>query len=324
VILKARVHQIEDLENCTKENLAEETKSRGWAGDVAIKQSKNMIAAVALESLRALWTAFAATVLSWENNNIAQQSSTVPLLSLSTSPACMLLPSPIRGNNGHDNSSIETKFYLSLSNADDSVCAGSDWMIWLVLVIIVHSVSWTSRWLLWEPWYRWHHGNRHYWENLSNNDKNNNAGHVEPIFCVKDMQNFSQSCTACAFHTISAVLVGRILLPAPWLHDEMQWFHRTDTVSADFKFYYLLYAARYGSDPLSLCFKHVRADTWAYAVHHAATVALVLGSAAAGYTRLGGVLLPGLGRSLPARCQGLQVPVTTSNRHVSVYHRQTL
>lgn len=175
-----------------------------------------------------------------------------------------------------------TRFYLNgaaaAAAADGSKreCAATDWLILFWLFCIVHTVSWSIRWVIFEPYYRHHHHRR-----------------TAALNNPKDMQNFSQSCAACLFHTVSAYFAYRILSTKAWLYKQDEWFQRSDddSLAADLKFYYLLYAARYLSDIVSLCFEHRRSDTPAYALHHVVTVLIVLLSAQANYTQAGGVMM---------------------------------
>jgi hypothetical protein len=76
----------------------------------------------------------------------------------------------------------------------------------------------------------------------------------------KKIENFSQCLTAASFHTISGIMAWRILHDKDWIWSSDAWSDpgSFEAVDADFKFYYLLYAARYASDLLSLMFEHPR------------------------------------------------------------------
>jgi hypothetical protein len=100
------------------------------------------------------------------------------------------------------------------------------------------------------------------------------------------------ACTACLFFTTSGVFANRILLPKPWLFSRAGWAHPSPYIDADFKFYYLLYSARFLSDSTSLFFESRQWDDLVAAfVHHLTTLGLVLGSAYAGLTRHGGIIM---------------------------------
>jgi TLC domain len=152
---------------------------------------------------------------------------------------------------------------------DGTACAGTDWFILVMLFVVVHTISWSGRWTVWEPFYRWHRGTKG---------------------SIKDMQNFSQTLTAGLFCSLSAYFGYRVLTPKEWLYNRNEWFQVSHFMDADFKFYYLLYAARYLSDSVSLCYEHTRSDTPAYVVHHFTTLALMLVSAQTGYLKAGGII----------------------------------
>lgn len=195
----------------------------------------------------------------------------------------MYATSAIPSGDCYDGNS-KTDFFLQAPNillgTDSDICAGSDWIVLLIQFLICHALSWWTRWLFWEPAARWFLGQR---------------------ATVKRVQKFSQSTITCLFHITMGFAAWRILSPQDWLWDCRQWsvliLHHQEqaddfTINADLKFYYLLYAARYISDLISLAFEHPRSDTWAYAAHHIVTIWLVLGSAVTpGYWRIGGVMM---------------------------------
>ncbi|CAB9528451.1 LAG1 longevity assurance homolog [Seminavis robusta] len=169
-----------------------------------------------------------------------------------------------------------TEFFLASSH--DHPCAGLDWIVLLYLFLVVHCCSWFSRWLVWEPFARWRLG------------VSSNCGDATT---KRKIENFSQSVNAASFHILSSIFVWRILSQKEWLWSTEAWGDPTalSSIEPDFKFYYLLYAARYISDMLSLYYENKRSDTLAYAIHHVATVALVLLSGHVGLTRVGGVIM---------------------------------
>ena len=163
---------------------------------------------------------------------------------------------------------------------------GTDWIVLIVLFLVIHTINWCGRWCLWEPF-----ASRYL---------------LKPT--RRNTQKFSAIATAFLFGAVSAVLAGRILVGKDWLWNRSEWSvlvgvsvlsddHgigvETDGigVEADVKFFYLLYAARYLSDFMSFPFEVKKSDTWAFAIHHAATIGLVLGSALGGYVRIGCVFL---------------------------------
>ena len=161
----------------------------------------------------------------------------------------------------------QQQFYLNPYGA--AVEAGSDWIVLLLLFLLVHTVSWWGRWFLWEPLAR---------QRIKRPTQRN-------------VRKFSAIATANLFHTLSAIFAWRILYHRDWLLARSEWNVRQETVDTDLKSYYLLYAARYASDAISLFYEIPKEDTWAFAVHHVVTVLLVLGSAQGGYTRIGSVFM---------------------------------
>jgi hypothetical protein len=73
-------------------------------------------------------------------------------------------------------------------------------------------------------------------------------------------EKFSQAVTAASFHIVMGVFAWRILRHKPWLWETNEWSENLldKTIEPDFKLYYLLYAARYLSDLVSLCYEHPR------------------------------------------------------------------
>lgn len=200
-------------------------------------------------------------------------------------PACAWVE---RDTEGHEESL--TRFYLTFFfrfKTDDNddynddggagveACAVTDWAILFWMYGLVHTVSWTVRWTIFEPAFRLHFRGA-------------------PAYRLEDpkaMALFSQNCTATLFHLLSAYFAFRVLATKSWLYNEGEWFQRSAVIALDLKFFYLLYAARYMSDTVSIMHEHRRSDTTAYVIHHIATVLLVLASAFTGYTKAGGVLM---------------------------------
>jgi hypothetical protein len=73
-------------------------------------------------------------------------------------------------------------------------------------------------------------------------------------------EKFSQVITAASFHIVMGVFAWRIIRDKSWLWEMDEWSQNLpgNTIEADFKFYYLLYAARYLSDLISLGYEHLR------------------------------------------------------------------
>lgn len=146
---------------------------------------------------------------------------------------------------------------------------GSDWVMFFLQCLLVHAVSWWGRWYVFEPLAR---------------------------RCMKrptrrNVMKFSAIATANLFHSLSAFFAWRVLFHKDWLWKRSEWSVALYEVEADVKLFYLLYAARYVSDVISLFFEIPKEDTWAFGVHHAASVGLVLGSAASGRFRIGCVFM---------------------------------
>ncbi|KAL3904823.1 MAG: hypothetical protein SGILL_009919 [Bacillariaceae sp.] len=171
-------------------------------------------------------------------------------------------------------SDASTYFYLEhpFHNPPGS-CFGTDWVVILILTVIIHTISWGTRWLLWEPLAKYR---------------------MQGIksFTLEEQKRFSMTCTACMNFTLSAVFAYRILGNKPWLLERQDWTVRQPLIDADFKFYYLLYAARFLSDMVSLLFESRQLDALIAAViHHCVTLGLIFGSAMVGHTRYGGVIM---------------------------------
>ena len=113
------------------------------------------------------------------------------------------------------------------------------------MFLMIHSVSWGSRWLIWEPLARWHM---------------EIPKHPCDQATRTKIENFSHVLSAASFHILSALFAWRILGRKEWLGSIEGWGDATsmDVIEGDFKFYYLLYAARYMSDMVSLYFEHRR------------------------------------------------------------------
>jgi TLC domain len=171
-----------------------------------------------------------------------------------------------------------TSFYLNPFFHDQNInanggCAGSDWMVIGILMVLTLMVSWGTRWLLFEPFANWRMQGVKHW------NKN-------------ECQRFSMTCSSCWNFVMSAVFAHRILSDKPWLFVREQWMELGPYIDADFKFYYLWYAARFLSDIVSLWFESRQRDALIAAfIHHVTTLGLVLGSAYAGLTRHGGTIM---------------------------------
>ena len=108
-------------------------------------------------------------------------------------------------------------------------------------------ISWVPRWIIFEP--------------LANRLRQS-----YPHWKKSTAEKFSQSLAAGSIHIVMGILAWNVLKTKDWLWDVEQWNQTTvSAVTGDkamidvkFKLYYLLYAARYISDGISLCFEHAR------------------------------------------------------------------
>jgi hypothetical protein len=132
------------------------------------------------------------------------------------------------------------EFFLDPSA--DHQCAGSDWVVVLIMVIMIHAVSWWGRWFVWEP--------------IAEMRMSGIKKHFDPMTKTR----FGMTLTSIFFHTTSAVFVYRLLTKTEWLWSTKDWSSNIaeKTIEADFKFYYLLYLSRYCSDSVSMFFEHRR------------------------------------------------------------------
>jgi hypothetical protein len=218
--------------------------------------------------------------LAWDSTQVLGRAFLATVRGLpetETSPATLAGACPIVDGR--------TVFYLQVglqvgdgNDGNDDPCAGLDWYMLVYLTLLVHTISWTTRWLLWEP---------------AVNALARRSHH--PTWDRTTCRKVSMNLTSALFFTISGFFVWRILSPKPWLLHPMQWFIELDdwTLTADFKFYYLLYAARFLSDIVSLQFEVGRNwNTFVTAwIHHLVTLGLVFGSAYSNYIRGGGVIM---------------------------------
>lgn len=120
-------------------------------------------------------------------------------------------------------------------------------------------VSWVPRWFLYEPLFHYHHRRRA----KQNQSSIAACSNDEQIISA---QKFSQSLAAASFHIGMSILAYRVLRHKPWVWQMNEWKSPHRVVEMDVKAYYLLYAARYMSDAISLCFEHVRSVSCASVV----------------------------------------------------------
>jgi hypothetical protein len=133
----------------------------------------------------------------------------------------------------------ETTFFLDWT--DDHACAGTDWVVLLFLFAIVHAVSWWPRWFLYEP--------------VAHRFRKNCKG-----WTLIKAEKFSQAVTAASFHTLMGIFAYLSIHDKAWLWETTKWSQNLEDnrIEPDFKFYYLLYAARYLSDMVSLFYENAK------------------------------------------------------------------
>eukprot|EP00980_Cylindrotheca_fusiformis_P010492 scaffold2325_cov126-Cylindrotheca_fusiformis.AAC.2 len=193
-------------------------------------------------------------------------------------------------------SSIE--FYLDPYNQEQQKykeCAGSDWIVVLIMGVMIHAFSWWGRWFIWEPLAAWNI--RNYYKKKKNSmNMNEMKLQQQPISLdPSTKERFGMTMTSIFFHTTSAVFVFILLRKTEWLYSPSDWSSNIGqmTIEPDFKFYYLLYLSRYCSDSISLFFERQRRrDQFLQMLyHHIVTIGLIVCSCLAGYTRYGGVIM---------------------------------
>ena len=115
----------------------------------------------------------------------------------------------------------------------------------VMLVAIVHTISWLPRYFLWEPLANWRMHGCKTWDEA-------------------EAKRFSQTATSLMFFCSSTFFVSRILSPKDWLYSRQGWQQTGPLIDPDFRFYYLLYSARFLSEIVSIFFeerKRVRSVT---------------------------------------------------------------
>ena len=177
-----------------------------------------------------------------------------------------------------------TTFHFELpSSWSSSVsCEGTDWWILLLLFLVIHTISWVGRWIFWQP--------------LARIIAKCRSHAIDAI----SVERFGLSMTECSFFVLSGFFAFRIISKKPWLYHPLEWNSNLYDDSnylwldTDFKFYYLLYLARFISATISVVpERHLRRwdVTLTNVVHHVITLGLVFGSAVHGLTRMGGVIM---------------------------------
>jgi hypothetical protein len=184
----------------------------------------------------------------------------------------------ICGIDGGRSTTTITLFYLNPFSSDHNSdseygCTGSDWVVIGILTVLTLMMTWGSRWVIFEPFANWRMQGVKHWNK-------------------EECQRFSMTCSSCWNFVISAVFAHRVLYDKPWLFVRDQWTKRGPYIDADFKFYYLWYAARFLGDIVNIWFESRQRDAFIAAfIHHVTTLGLVLGSAYLGHTRYGGIIM---------------------------------
>lgn len=174
---------------------------------------------------------------------------------------------------GAEGDVLTTRFFLDPFASGE--CAGVDLVVLAIMVVMVHAISWLPRWTVYEPLANWRMNGFKTWD-------------------ASECRKFSQTSTSLLFFCTSAFFVGRILLPKEWLFSRQGWdgLSHSEVIDADFKFYYLLYMARFLSDLISIFFEDRKRDAFVAAfIHHLVTLGLVIGSAHIGHFGYGGVIM---------------------------------
>ena len=137
--------------------------------------------------------------------------------------------------------SVEAKFFLDPS--EPGPCARTDWVVLAIMATVFHCFSWLPRWMIYEP--------------LANKRMMGHKG-----WDRDEARRFSQTCASAQTFFASTFFGLRIMMSKDWLLERSEWAGYFQFVDADFKFYYLLYCARFFSDIVSIFFelrKRVRA-----------------------------------------------------------------
>eukprot|EP00980_Cylindrotheca_fusiformis_P006817 scaffold1426_cov83-Cylindrotheca_fusiformis.AAC.19 len=140
--------------------------------------------------------------------------------------------------NHHPNHQQLIGFFLD--PYEDHECAGSDLVVVAILAIMIFAITWWGRWFVWEPIAELRMaagGKKHY----------------DPTTAKR----FGVTMTSILFHSTSAFFVFTILTKKDWFYSTSGWSADIGqmTIELDFKFYYLLYLARYCSDSISIFFE---------------------------------------------------------------------
>ena len=105
-------------------------------------------------------------------------------------------------------------------------------------IVIIHVISWLPRYIIYEPLANARMKGFKTWDD-------------------DEAKRFSQTATSLLFFCSSAVFAYRVLSPEEWLYSTSGWYSMSNStyLQPAFKFYYLLYIARFSSDLISLFFE---------------------------------------------------------------------
>jgi len=148
--------------------------------------------------------------------------------------------------------------------------------VWVILACIIHVLSWSGRWFIYEP--------------LADARMKGKS----PTWDHKACQKFSETMTCNVFFIISASLGCRVIWPKHWSTSSVAWTDNIDdwSLPGDYKFFYILYGARFTSDLISIFFENRPRGTFLLSfAHHVVTISLVLLTATANFTEFAGVVM---------------------------------
>ena len=136
-----------------------------------------------------------------------------------------------------DHETNQIGFFLN-PFVEDSECAGADLILLGIMSVVIFALTWWGRWFIWEP---------------IADLRMRNHKQFDPSM----KKRFGVTLTSIVVHACSAFFVFKILTPTEWLWIPLSWCANIDEdeIDADFKFYYLLYLARYCSDSVSILFE---------------------------------------------------------------------
>ena len=105
-------------------------------------------------------------------------------------------------------------------------------------MMMIHAISWLPRYFIYEPLANARMKGFKTWDD-------------------DEAKRFSQTATSLLFFCSSAIFAYRVLSPEEWLYSTSGWYSMSNStyLQPAFKFYYLLYIARFSSDLISLFFE---------------------------------------------------------------------